>query len=823
MKSTKFNINKKVIAIVLILFTILGNISPIFAASGSGTWVGQQYDSLIKTTEYEGKSYGIYLRKLTDKATGVAKTVFCSEHGVEFYSRIENDGTYYTPTDLRMKSACKVAYFGWYSKYGDYVVSDEILTYKMKNRMMDYVYTQQYIWETLGESNATFLDADVQAGYIEFKNTVDAQINAIQVKPSFVGTTIELDAGETKEIHDNNGVLASYPSLDKTVDGIRIVHNIGENILKITIAEDCNVSQYRISDSTFSSWGMVKDSTQDNDTTIYFAFEDGIQNQLYSLHYNDPVTLSLDLQINLFGNLEIEKVNKNNKLIDGVVFRVTNDDGFDKNVTTQNGKVLLENLKAGKYYIEEVTAPEGYLLDKTKYEVEVRGNKTEVKTIVNEQPTGTLIINKNVALRDEADTSLVDVSDLSKVKFRLSAKENVIDIADSGMIYEEGTEIGTYNLSKEGDLTISDLPMGTYELEEVETTDGLVSDSTKYEVKFTKKDNITKVYTETKEISNETTLVEFSKTDITGDKELDGATLTVTDEDGNEIDKWVSGEETHKIEGLKAGATYILTEEIAPDGYVKSSSIAFTVENTNEIQKVTMVDKVVDVTKTDMVNGEEVEGAELVVTDEEGNVIDKWISEKEPHHVIGLEEGKKYILTETTAPYGYEIAESIEFEVSYDKNTQHIEMEDMPILKNVKVEKIDKETGEHIKSNKFEFGIFEDAECTKLIKKAVANEDEGIALFDNLRYGTYYIKEVKAPLGYKLSDQVVKIEINDEGVFADGVSLEEKDSVYSFEYYNTLLPKIQTGNETNYILLLVIMGISLLGIITGVFLLKKKK
>lgn len=146
----------------------------------------------------------------------------------------------------------------------------------------------------------------------------------------------------------------------------------------------------------------------------------------------------------------------------------------------------------------------------------------------------------------------------------------------------------------------------------------------------------------------------------------------------------------------------------------------------------------------------------------------------------------------------------------------------MPILKSVQVEKIDKDTGEHIKSNKFTFGIYEDEECTKLIKEAGANEYEGTALFEGLRFGTYYIKEIKAPLGYKLSDQVVKIEINDKGVFADGVSLEENNGVYSFEYYNSLLPIIQTGNEMNYALLLVIGAIAITGIIGGIILLKKK-
>ena len=316
-------------------------------------------------------------------------------------------------------------------------------------------------------------------------------------------------------------------------------------------------------------------------------------------------------------------------------------------------------------------------------------------------------------------------------------------------------------------------------------------------------------------------IVNMSKVNIGGD-EIEGAKIQVFDKDNNLVDEWVSSKEPHIIKNLVEGETYTLHEEITPDGYVKATDITLTVTTDKETQHEVMIDKIVDVTKTDLTNGEKLEGAELVVTDEEGNIIDKWISSKEPHHITGLEEGKKYTLTEITAPYGYEITESIEFEVSLDKETQLVEMKDMPILKSVRVEKLDKDTKEHIKSNKFVFGIYEDEACTQLIKEAGANEFEGTALFDELRYGTYYIKEIKAPLGYKLSDQVVKVEINDKGVFADGVSLEEKDGVYSFEYYNSLLPKIQTGNETNYILLGSLAVISLIGIIGGIIVLRKK-
>lgn len=102
-----------------------------------------------------------------------------------------------------------------------------------------------------------------------------------------------------------------------------------------------------------------------------------------------------------------------------------------------------------------------------------------------------------------------------------------------------------------------------------------------------------------------------------------------------------------------------------------------------------MVDKIVEISKTDLVTGEEVEGAELEVQDKETEkIIDKWTSTKEAHKVTGLEENRTYILREKTAPYGYETTEEIEFVVSENKETQKIEMKDMPILQNIKLVKL---------------------------------------------------------------------------------------------------------------------------------------
>ena len=534
-------------------------------------------------------------------------------------------------------------------------------------------------------------------------------------------------------------------------------------------------------------------------------------------------------------------------------------------------------LEVGSYAIYELSIPTGFLqLDNPiefkvegirNYDTDSEGDYIKEIVVKNEQPTGTLTIDKTIALREDVDTSLVDTSDLSDIKFRLTAKEDIIDMADGSKIYEKGQVVGEYNLTKEGTLEVNSIPMGKYELKEIETLKTLILNDTIYDVEFTKQDDTTKVYEVEKDISNDTTLLEISKQDITGEKELIGAKLQVIDEDDNVIDEWISTEKTHKIEGVEIGKQYKLLEITAPEPFVKATEIEFTINETGvdkvtmidkvvemskvdiageeiegatiqvfdednnlidewistkephkisgleenktyrlheelaidnfvkatdiefkvtedkETQHLTMIDKIVEVVKTDFVTGEEVEGAELKVVDEEDNIIDEWISTKEPHKVKGLEESKKYRLIEITSPYGFEIAEEIEFVVTEDKETQRIEMKDMPILTDVKLIKIDNETKEKIQDD-FVFGIYEDPECTELIQEINSNKEEASILFDDLRYNTFYIKELSSPKDYVLSDKVVKLEINDKGVFADDIELTNEDGVYSFEFEN---------------------------------------
>ena len=92
------------------------------------------------------------------------------------------------------------------------------------------------------------------------------------------------------------------------------------------------------------------------------------------------------------------------------------------------------------------------------------------------------------------------------------------------------------------------------------------------------------------EMKDDVTKVEISKTDISG-KELPGAKLTILDKDGKTVESWTSEEKPHYIEMLPIGE-YTLREESAPDGYLVSEDVKFTVKDTGEIQKVVMKDEV---------------------------------------------------------------------------------------------------------------------------------------------------------------------------------------------------------------------------------------
>ena len=254
--------------------------------------------------------------------------------------------------------------------------------------------------------------------------------------------------------------------------------------------------------------------------------------------------------------------------------------------------------------------------------------------------------------------------------------------------------------------------------------------------------------------------VMITKSDVTGERELPGATLTVTAKTtGAVCDHWVSGDTPHPVSGLSVGETYLLTEETAPEGYVRTSeTIEFTAADDFADQKIVMKDKQVRVTKAEIAGGPEIEGASLQVTIKDtGETVDTWVSAKTPHPVSGLVTGHTYVLTEVIPAPGYATASSITFEVKNDGTDTEMIMEDAPTQ--LRISKKDLVAGgnsEELPGAKMEIRDADGNVIDQWISGKKPHEIERIPV------GLYTLTEITAPDGYETAETIA-FEVKDTG------------------------------------------------------------
>ena len=275
-----------------------------------------------------------------------------------------------------------------------------------------------------------------------------------------------------------------------------------------------------------------------------------------------------------------------------------------------------------------------------------------------------LLDDATVIMKDDITKVQISKVDIATGKQLPGAELTITD--------KDGKEIDRW-VSTDKPHYIEKLPAGDYTLTEVKAPDGYAfAENVPFTVlptgevqRFEMRDDVIKV--------------EISKVDITTNKELPGAELTLTDKDGKKIDRWVSTNTPHYIEKLPAG-DYTLTEVKAPDGYAFAESVPFTVLPTGEVQRFEMRDDVikVEISKVDITTNKELPGAELIIINKDGKVVEHWTSADKPHYIEKLPAGE-YTLTEITAPNGYEIAEDISFTVLPTGEVQRVVMKDSPI------------------------------------------------------------------------------------------------------------------------------------------------
>ena len=284
---------------------------------------------------------------------------------------------------------------------------------------------------------------------------------------------------------------------------------------------------------------------------------------------------------------------------------------------------------------------------------------------------------QHVFMQDDYTKVQISKTDIATGKEISGAKLKITD-ADGKIVAEWVTDGAPHYMER--------IPMGTYTLTETmaPTEQGYVrAESVTFEVGPT--GDIQRV-----EMKDDFTKVEISKADMTDGRELPGAKLKITDASGNTIAEWETNGQPHRIERLKPGE-YTLTETAAPAGYLLSEEVHFTVQETGEIQKVTMYDAPAHsliLTKRDIATNAKLADARLTIRDAYGTTIDRWTTTdgdhairvlpersaaKDPHkNLLLLSDDTSehvYTMVEELAPNGYLVAESITFKVMQMNDT----------------------------------------------------------------------------------------------------------------------------------------------------------
>ena len=583
-------------------------------------------------------------------------------------------------------------------------------------------------------------------------------------------------------------------------------------------------------------------------------------------HPNEPQIWRVLLDEEFKAKLKIVKKDDETKksvLIAGTEFKVYDLDNkkYVEQVTTypvttthksyftdsQGYLIMPKNLKIGHYRIEEVNAPEGYTINKNYVEIAVDANTAyqmdsesgdAIITVdyENHPVKGKLTIYKKGEMLTGFKKDFVyEERYLKGASFHVYAAENIYtpdyqkdENGNRQLIYAKDALVTAVTTGEDGKAVADNLPLGSYYVVEKTAPEGFVLNHDRSDVAFVYANQDTPVIEQEVTVGDDRqkVAIQVEKQDAENGATVEGAVFGIYNKadikaDGKVIVKadTLLQEMTSDNGGLAACTLdlplgqYYVKELKAPAGFVSSDEVlnldaSYQGQDVKTVKLKTVKKNqptTVEITKSDVTTGVELDGAKLTVLDKEGNVVDQWTSVKDQPHVIKrLTVGEEYTLREEMAPYGYLKATDVKFTLEDTAEIQKVEMKDeVPtglLIINKNGEFLDKVTLlDHVKGtveHLFEyvtgsltdvtFDVFaaEDIKAADGVSEDYFKADEkvgtittdsnGIAQMGDLPAGKYYVKEVKTAHGYVLDGEPRYVDLSYRNQNTPVITYDEK-------------------------------------------------
>lgn len=419
---------------------------------------------------------------------------------------------------------------------------------------------------------------------------------------------------------------------------------------------------------------------------------------------------------------EIKKVDRDTKEpVAGATLRLLKADTQElvrEWITDETGSIQIQGLSAGEYLVQEVKAPDGYLVLKEPLKI----------TVVKDYKVQTFVV-ENQKIR-----TVIEKTDSETGEPVAGAVLRLVD--------EAGKEAARWITAGEPQV-LTGLKAGWYTIEEIQAPGGYLLLKEPRRIQITNQEE-RQAFT----VTNQKLEVEFIKTDQETGELLPGAKLRlIRNSDQSVVHEWVSTGVAEIIKGLLPGS-YTLEEVSAPEGYAIGKPVVFEVTGAEERQQIIIKNQKIqaEFEKKDSLSNEPVIGAVLQLIKNKGTsqetIVKEWISGETMFTLTGIAAGR-YTVREISAPPGYAAMEDMEIEILPDQSRQTFTILNQPIQ--AEIEKTNGDTGKLLGGAILQLVRNRDG---AVIREWTSKEEEA-EHFIGLETGVYTIREVKAPSGYK--------------------------------------------------------------------------